>query len=240
MAVVNGKEPGGSAVALRKELGDARAQGGTPQRILHCAIDLFASRGFDQVTVRDIAEKAQVNHAAISYYFGTKEQLIKEAIATVIAPLNEERITALNAVLDKAKKRKPKLEDVVRAMIEPTVAACLNGKGVQRHYARMLILAFALRQPFVEQVMSEQTDPVASQFVAALMAAVPGASRADMFWGFDFMIGSMLHILLDTARNSRLRRVSDGLCDTSSAHDVTEQLVGFLMAGFAARLRKQS
>lgn len=225
-------------VALKKELRADLVDGGTPQRILHGAIELFTDRGFDQVTVRDIAEQADVNHAAISYYFGTKEQLIKHAIATVIAPLNEQRISALNAVTKNSGKRKLKLEDVVRAMIEPTVAACMEGTGVQRHYARMLILAFALRQPFVEDVVSEQTDEVASQFVDALAAAVPGRDRADMYWGFDFMVGSMLHILLDTSRNHRLRRISGGLCDTSSVHDVTEQLVSFVVAGFRTKSKK--
>jgi len=218
-------------VTLKKELRADLSEAGTPRRILHSAIELFAENGFDQVTVRDIAEQAQVNHAAISYYFGSKEQLIKHAIATVIAPLNERRISTLTAVVASSGKRKPKLEEVVRAMIEPTVAACMEGKDVQRHYARMLILAFALRQPFVEDVMSEQTDEVATQFVDALTKAVPGCDRADMYWGFDFMIGSMLHILLDTSRNHRLRRISGGLCDTSSVHDITEQLVSFVVAG---------
>ena len=222
-------------MALKKELQGELAEGGTPRRILHSAIELFADRGFDQVTVRDIAEQADVNHAAISYYFGTKEQLIKHAIATVIAPLNEQRISALNAVTKRSGKRKLQLEDVVRAMIEPTVSACMNGTGVQRHYARMLILAFALRQPFVEEVVSEQTDEVASQFVNALARAIPGCSRADIYWGFDFMVGSMLHIILDASRNHRLHRISGGLCDTSSAHDVTEQLVSFVLAGFRAK-----
>jgi AcrR family transcriptional regulator len=219
---------------LRKDVPVELAQnGGTPQRILHGAIQLFADHGFDQVTVRDIAERAKVNHAAISYYFGTKEQLIRHAIATVIAPLNAQRLETLDAV--KAGSRKPKLDAVVRAMVEPTVAACMVGTGVQRHYARMLILAFALRQPFVEEVVSQQTDNVASQFVDALAAALPGHDRADMYWGFDFMIGSMLHILLDTSRNHRLRRISGGLCDTSSPGEVTEHLVRFVTAGIRAR-----
>jgi AcrR family transcriptional regulator len=225
---------------LRKEVRADLGQSGTPQRILHSAIELFAERGFDQVTVRDIAERADVNHAAIGYYFGAKEQLIKRAIATVIAPLNEQRISALNAVKVKSGKRRLKLEHVVRAMVEPTVTACMVGMGVQRHYARMLILAFALRQPFVEEVVSAQTDDVATQFVTALSEAVPGADRADMYWGFDFMIGSMLHILLDTSRNHRLRRISDGLCDTSSPRDVTEHLVRFVTAGFRAKIAKET
>jgi AcrR family transcriptional regulator len=229
-----------TTAVLRKEVRADLGQNGTPQRILHSAIELFAERGFDQVTVRDIAERADVNHAAIGYYFGTKEQLIKRAIATVIAPLNEQRISTLNVVKAKSGKRRLKLEDVVRAMVEPTVTACMVGMGVQRHYARMLILAFALRQPFVEEVVSAQTDDVASQFVAALAEAVPGADRADLYWGFDFMIGSMLHILLDTSRNHRLRRISDGLCDTSSPRDVTEHLVRFVTAGFRAKVAKES
>ena len=217
--------------AFKREIREA-ALGGTQQRILENAIELFADRGFDQVTVRDIAEQAQVNHAAISYYFGAKEQLIKHAIGTVIAPLNTQRLAALSA-LDKAKgNRRPRIEDVVRAMVEPTVIACLEGAGPQKHYARMLTLAFALRQPFVEEVMAEQTDKVANQFVTALAAADPLCSREDVYWRYDFMIGSMLHILLDGPRNHRLRRISNGMCDTSRAQDVTEQLVDFIAAGF--------
>ncbi len=106
---------------------------------------------------------------------------------------------------------------------------------MQRHYARMLILAFALRQPFAEEVVSQQTDEVALQFVDAFQEALPGSDRADLYWGFDFMIGSMLHILLDTSRNHRLRRISGGLCDTSSPHEVTEHLVRFVTAGLRAR-----
>lgn len=228
--------PMGIDVALKKK--EVRVEllqtSGTPQRILHGAIQLFADHGFDHVTVRDIAERAQVNHAAISYYFGTKEQLIRHAIATVIAPLNAQRIAALDAVKASG-TRKLKLEAVVRAMVEPTVAACMQGTGVQRHYARMLILAFALRQPFAEEVVSQQTDEVALQFVDAFREALPGSDRGDMYWGFDFMIGSMLHILLDTSRNHRLRRISGGLCDTSSPHEVTEHLVRFVTAGLRAK-----
>src|SRR5882757_2309157 len=66
-------------------------------RILDVAIRLFAERGFDEVTVREIAEAAGANVAAINYYFGAKEQLIRQAIRSVIAPLNQRRLTALAA-----------------------------------------------------------------------------------------------------------------------------------------------
>ena len=45
--------------------------------ILKKAEDLFANKGFDGTTVRDIADSAGVNLAMISYYFGSKEKLME-------------------------------------------------------------------------------------------------------------------------------------------------------------------
>jgi AcrR family transcriptional regulator len=45
--------------------------------ILERAEELFAHRGYEGTTVRDIAQAAGVNLAMISYYFGSKEKLIE-------------------------------------------------------------------------------------------------------------------------------------------------------------------
>ena len=50
--------------------------------IIETAERLFAARGFDGTSVRDIAEEAGINIAMISYYFGSKEKLM-EAIFEV-------------------------------------------------------------------------------------------------------------------------------------------------------------
>src|SRR6478672_9840116 len=47
------------------------------RQILAKAELLFAEKGFDGATVRDIAEAAGVNLAMISYYFGSKEKLME-------------------------------------------------------------------------------------------------------------------------------------------------------------------
>lgn len=211
-----------------------RAESNTQRRILDSAITLFAQNGFSEVTVRDIADHAGANVAAISYYFGAKEQLIKEAIRTVIAPLNEQRLAALAAVYSGT--HPSSLEDVIRAMVEPTVRACMIGQSPERHYARVLVLSFALRQPFVDEVMAEQTDKVALRFVEALAEALPGTDRGTLFWRFDFMIGALLHILLDPSRGHRLRRVSASLADTGDERAVTEHLVAFIIGGMTAQV----
>jgi AcrR family transcriptional regulator len=48
--------------------------------ILEVAEDLFAEKGFDGTSVRDIAGQAGVNLAMISYYFGSKEKLMAALI----------------------------------------------------------------------------------------------------------------------------------------------------------------
>ena len=46
------------------------------EHILTVSEELFSERGFDGTSVRDIAQKAGVNLAMISYYFGSKEKLL--------------------------------------------------------------------------------------------------------------------------------------------------------------------
>ena len=48
--------------------------------ILTVAEELFGEKGFDGTSVRDIAQKAGVNLAMISYYFGSKEKLLEYLI----------------------------------------------------------------------------------------------------------------------------------------------------------------
>lgn len=48
------------------------------KRLFKAAAELFAEKGFDAVSTRDLCSKAEVNVAAISYYFGGKEGLYLE------------------------------------------------------------------------------------------------------------------------------------------------------------------
>lgn len=57
----------------------------TRQRLLDSAARLFAERGFNQVTVRDICAAAGANLAAVNYYFRDKWGLYQEVLGIVIA-----------------------------------------------------------------------------------------------------------------------------------------------------------
>jgi len=54
--------------------------GDTRQRLLDAACQVFAERGFDGASVRDIVERAGANVAAVNYHFGSKEGLYLEVL----------------------------------------------------------------------------------------------------------------------------------------------------------------
>lgn len=50
-------------------------------RLLHAGLRLFATQGYSKTSTRELAEAAQVNVAAISYYFGDKAGLYRAAFS---------------------------------------------------------------------------------------------------------------------------------------------------------------
>lgn len=69
-----------------------RPNGDAAARILAAAERLFGERGFDFVSVRDVAEAAGVTHPLIYYHWGSKRDLL-----AAVLEKNRQRVTALMA-----------------------------------------------------------------------------------------------------------------------------------------------
>ncbi|HEY8564845.1 MAG TPA: CerR family C-terminal domain-containing protein [Beijerinckiaceae bacterium] len=74
----------------------------TRQALVTAATAVFAEKGFEAGSVREIAQRAKANPAAISYHFGGKEDLYREVLRAAFrafeaqAQLTEAEIDALN------------------------------------------------------------------------------------------------------------------------------------------------
>src|SRR5262245_38276961 len=50
------------------------------EHIINAAIELFAEKGFEGSSIRDLAARADVNVAMVNYYFGSKEKLFEAIV----------------------------------------------------------------------------------------------------------------------------------------------------------------
>ena len=73
----------------------------TKERIIEAATRLFAERGLDGVTVREICRAAKVNGALVNYHFRSKEGLYRECVERVYATAHgSEMADAVSGVRD--------------------------------------------------------------------------------------------------------------------------------------------
>jgi AcrR family transcriptional regulator len=97
-------------------------------QIIETAQGLFARKGFDGTSVRDIAEEAGINVAMISYYFGSKEKLMEAIFEVKIGRvqmrveelLNDNNIAPLqkiNILIDEHIERVMMSQEFYRIMI---------------------------------------------------------------------------------------------------------------------------
>ncbi|MBW2552622.1 MAG: CerR family C-terminal domain-containing protein [Deltaproteobacteria bacterium] len=92
----------------------------TKERILRVACEVFAERGFRKTTIRDICQEAQVNVAAVNYYFNSKEKLY-EAVCKYIFGLSVENADPRFKL---GEKRKP--EEKLKAFIQVLLLTVLD------------------------------------------------------------------------------------------------------------------
>lgn len=62
---------------------------GTRQRIQEVALELFAERGYEKTSLREIAERLDVTKAALYYHFKTKEDILVSLFEDRVRPLDE-------------------------------------------------------------------------------------------------------------------------------------------------------
>jgi AcrR family transcriptional regulator len=140
----------------------------TRRRILTVAERLFAQRGLDAVSVRDITEAAKANTAAIHDHFGSKRKLVVAILERRAVELAERR----GVLLDKIESEsKPELRDVIEAMVQPSADMLADKKGGGRHYIGFL--AGVTSHPDYMPLVNEIYDPTVSRYLAALERVTP-------------------------------------------------------------------
>src|SRR5882724_2278158 len=178
---------------------------GPRERVLDAALDLFGERGLTGTTVRDIAARAKVNVAAISYHFGGKDELYREVARMVIGSIEARVRGRVGHLLDKpptdAKGALAALENLAATMIDVIV-----GPEEMRRVARFIIRE-QMQPTFAFEILfgvMGRLHGVATQLMALATGRPPESREAKL--RVFLMIGQVLFLRI--AEAAVLRRLN--------------------------------
>ena len=204
----------------------------TKTRILDTAERLFAQKGFDAVSLRNIIASAKVNLAAVHYHFGSKLALIQAVIARRLRPINEERLAKLAEARANAGKQPVKLERVLECLFRPLFRLQANPKAGPT-FARLVGRVMGERNEGLQKFMMGELAEVIIQFSAAFETALPGLAREETDWRSHFMAGAMAHTLCNADLLVRFTGTDAGASDYETT---VRRLIDFTAAGFRAEV----
>ena len=208
------------------ETRDSAVGAATRERLMRSAERLFAERGIDAVSIRDITGAAGANSASIHYHFGSKAGLVEAILAWRAAEVGTRR----GAWLDRIEAAEsPSLQEVVEAFVVPTAEMAADvDNGGQHHIG---FLAAVLANPAMMPLVIEAFEPHTERFEAALIRVTPH---------LDPQVRE-LRLALAKDMVNRVIGQPDGpvhawiaLRAPGADDPLTERLIDFLVGGFAA------
>jgi len=206
----------------------------TKTKILDAAEKLFAQKGFDAVSLRNIVEIAKVNLAAVHYHFGSKQALLHKVVSRRFRPINKERLNMLENARNKAGKNKLKLEVVLESLFFPIFRAQANPKaGIS--FTRLIGRVVFDRNKELQKFMLSELTEVIIQFSKAFDEALPNLEKTEIDWRSHFMAGAMAHTLCNADLLSDFTKTN---ANDSELEITVQRLIDFTAGGFRAKVSK--
>ena len=109
-----------------------KENGETKERLLDEAEALFAQKGFDGVSVREITTAAKCNLAAVNYHFGNKKNLYIEVFRCRWVPRARRLFAQFENTLSESSVPSP--NDIVQGLAQAFLAGPLSDDERYRHH----------------------------------------------------------------------------------------------------------
>lgn len=136
---------------------EVSGHGQAKEKLLHAAAELFAEKGFDQVTIREIAAKAGVRHGGVNYHFRGKQELYR-AVLSRFGPRGNHITDGGNPLLHEALQ--------VRGQ---AAAQEMLGRLVRQHLSVMAERSHPVAAGLLEQEMRRPEGPDDQVFENAVL-----------------------------------------------------------------------
>lgn len=140
------------------------------EEIREAADELFCEKGYDGVSMRDIAERAQVNKALLFYYYKSKADLFELVLARYYESHRQALASAFSA------------EGTLRERIHRMIEAYMSFMAENQRYARLVQQQVAERE--THELIQRNLAPLFDWTIKALsdVTTTTGPLAARHFW----------------------------------------------------------
>ena len=146
----------------------------TRSRLIEAAAAIFAERGYQAATTREICVRARANAAAVNYHFGDKLGLYKAVLKSVIGRCQESGVEtyALSAMAPQLA-----LRSFIEAMFDNLGAADAEDQYTQ--YTRLMVHELSDPTPGLALVVSQIISPRA-RLLTGIVARLTAGSATSL------------------------------------------------------------
>lgn len=167
----------------------------TKKKLLDAAECLFAAKGFEEVSVRELAAAADVNVAAVNYHFQGKENLFRQVILRRFVNQRDRTLEALNEV-----RSQPGPSTDIRPVLRTLSREYLTGSlSDPKGASFMKIMAREMHASDREgssAFFQEMVRPIYQAYSEALLEARPHLNPEQISWLMASVVGQIQHFII--------------------------------------------
>jgi TetR/AcrR family transcriptional regulator len=154
---------------------------GGRERILEAAEELFGANGYDRISVRDIAEAADVNKALVFYHFNSKDELFE----TVLLKYFDDHYQALKGAWS--------MEGDVRERLHRVIDAYVDFISTHHAWPRLVQQISSTQHKDYLPIVQQGLIPLVHWTEAALADVADKTGPRSAYHLFETIAGAVLH-----------------------------------------------
>jgi AcrR family transcriptional regulator len=193
----------------------------TKEQIITVAERLFAELGFAGTTLRNVVSEAGVNLAAVSYHFGSKEELFRAVVSRFAHPVIERELRLLSEL--QAGPKLPSVEDILTVVIKPSLEILTQDQDTHLMQAQFMGRCRMEPKP-IQRIANEEFAVVTDACLDLLQRVLPDQSRSQLYWKLDLVIASLIRVLTEAGQPHSLLKSNR----PEDIQATTQKLVQFL------------
>jgi AcrR family transcriptional regulator len=178
---------------------------GTALRLLDAAERIFAEEGIEAASVRAITQAAGANVAAVSYHFGSKQDLVRALLDRRVTEMHDARRPLLDAALSAAHVT---ARDIATVWVRPLAELAVDPD--RRAYLGFLAVMHAAGPGFrdltIDVFRRQQVD-----FDILLERALPHLPGPERWFRLSLAIDTTIRVLADIDRASQPWQSAGGI-----------------------------